>query len=144
METTTINFDIDTTDAEARLSIEVWIDDVCLYQNSHVKELYQFSHAMSDENGNHELKIIMQGKTIDHTSVDSQGNILKDALISVTNMQVDGIDIGPLFHKLAQYQHDFNGTQPPTQENFFAHMGCNGTLSLQFSTPMYLWLLENM
>jgi len=46
--------------------------------------------------------------------------------------------------KLAQYQHDFNGTGNPTIDKFYGEMGCNGTVSLKFTTPIYLWLLENM
>ena len=44
----------------------------------------------------------------------------------------------------AVYTHDFNGTQPEIEDTFFGEMGCNGTVSLRFTTPIYLWLLENM
>ena len=37
-----------------------------------------------------------------------------------------------------------NGTQPEIADNFFGIAGCNGTISFRFSTPIYLWLLENM
>jgi hypothetical protein len=44
----------------------------------------------------------------------------------------------------AVYTHDFNGTQQEIQDEFYSEMGCNGTVSLKFSTPIYLWLLEHM
>jgi len=49
-----------------------------------------------------------------------------------------------MFTELATYTHDFNGTKELTQEKFYGVMGCNGTVSLKFATPIYLWLLENM
>jgi hypothetical protein len=144
MDTANISFDIDTTDGDAQLGVEVWIDDVCACQIIHVTGPYHFSHDMSDHDGEHELRIVLTGKTNDHTKIDDQGNITKDALISVLNIQVDEIDATQLFHAQAQYHHDFNGTQEPTQSKFYRYMGCNGTVSLKFSTPIYLWLLENM
>jgi hypothetical protein len=45
---------------------------------------------------------------------------------------------------VAKYQHDFNGTGKLTTQNFYGELGCNGTVSLKFSTPIYIWLLENM
>ena len=144
MDAANISFDIDTTDSTAKLGIEVWIDEVCVHHIDHVVELYHFSHVMSDDDGTHELKIVLKGKTDDHTKIDDQGNITKDALISVSNIQVDELDITQVFHAQAQYHHDFNGTQEPTQVNFYRYMGCNGTVVLKFSTPIYLRLLENM
>jgi hypothetical protein len=144
MDAANISFDIDTTDSTAKLGIEVWIDEVCVHHIDHVVELYHFSHVISDDDGTHELKIVLKGKTDDHTKIDDQGNITKDALISVSNIQVDELDITQVFHAQAQYHHDFNGTQEPTQVNFYRYMGCNGTVVLKFPTPIYLWLLENM
>mgnify|MGYP003352455181 CR=1 FL=1 len=42
------------------------------------------------------------------------------------------------------YRHDYNGTGQPTEDNFFGVLGCNGTVELRFTTPIYLWLLEHM
>jgi len=144
MDTANISFIIDTTDGTAQLGIEIWIDQVCVHQIDHVTEHYHFSHVMSDEDGEHELKILLKGKTLDHTEIDDQGNITKDALISISNIQVDEIDIVQIFHARAQYHHDFNGSQAPVTDKFHRYMGCNGAVTFKFSTPIYLWLLENM
>jgi len=144
MDTANISFDINTTDDSSRLGVEVWIDNVCAYQNDHVTEQYHFIHDMNDDDGEHELKILLKGKTNNHTKIDEQGNIVKDALISVSNIQIDEIDVTQLFHAQAQYHHDFNGTQAPIKDKFYKHLGCNGTVSFKFTTPIYLWLLENM
>jgi hypothetical protein len=49
-----------------------------------------------------------------------------------------------LFSEKCVYTHNFNDTQPEIQDTFHGIAGCNGTISLQFNTPVYLWLLENM
>ena len=53
-------------------------------------------------------------------------------------------DIKITFLDKTVYSHDFNGTQSMVNDSFHGRAGCNGTMSLKFSTPMYLWLLENM
>jgi hypothetical protein len=144
MDTANISFDIDTTDSNIKLGVEVWIDNACMYQTEHVTEQYHFSHDISDDDSKHELKIILKGKTNNHTEIDEQGNIIKDAMISISNIQIDEIDVTQVFHTQTQYHHNFNGTQPDIEDTFHGLMGCNGTLSLKFTTPIYLWLLENM
>jgi hypothetical protein len=76
--------------------------------------------------------------------VDAEGNITSDATLTLSDIRFDDIDCQYLTTKLAQYQHDFNGTGEPTTESFYGELGCNGTVTLKFSTPIYIWLLENL
>ena len=140
-----IEFDISTTDTAAALSIQVWIDDLCVHQHSHVAETYHFHHDIKDdEEITHRLKIIMTGKTTDHTQLDHEGNIVKDAMLGIHNITMDEINIDYVFYKIATYRHDFNGTGVEHTGKFFKHMGCNGVVEFEFTTPGYLWLLENI
>ncbi len=140
-----IEFEISPTDAAAILGIQVWVDDLCVHQHSHVTETYHVRHEIDDdEERSHQLKIVMTGKTAAHTLLDADGNIVKDAMLSIRNIAFDDINIDKLVHTLATYQHDFNGTQPQCSNKFFGDLGCNGTVKLEFSTPGYLWLLEHM
>ena len=59
-------------------------------------------------------------------------------------VEFDDIEIDQIVSELAEYHHNFNGTQPAIVDQFYGEMGCNGTLRLEFTTPIYLWLLENM
>jgi hypothetical protein len=86
----------------------------------------------------------MKNKIQEHTVVDSDGNIISDAMLTIANITFDDIKLGHLFTEQAVYHHDFNGTQDPIKDKFFGDMGCNGYVSLRFTTPIYLWLLENM
>ena len=144
METVQISFDVETSDSECPLGIQIWLDDSLLLDNPHVKEKIAFAHDISDDDGEIQLRIVMSGKTADHTRVDDQGNIIKDATLQLSAVTIDGIDINQLFLEKCVYTHDFNGTQPEIQDTFHGVAGCNGTIVFEFTTPIYLWLLENM
>jgi len=143
--TSVLSFDINTTNTVANIAIAVWVDDNCIFQTDHVKELHKIVHNINDDNdGEHTLKIVMSGKSAEHTKIDTTGNILQDVMLQILNFNIDGIDVDRLFQNKIVYTHDFNGSQDKIQDSFYGYMGCNGIISLTFSTPIYLWLLENM
>lgn len=142
--TSTISFELGNSDVAAEISVAVWLDDLCVFQTDHLTEQAQIKHDVPDDDGEHTLRIVMLGKTADHTEIDVDGSILKDVLISISNFDIDGIDVNQVFLENSSYTHDFNGTQPEIVDTFHGCMGCNGTVTLKFITPMYLWLLENM
>ena len=144
METVKISFDIETSDAECPLGVEIWLDNTVLLTNNHVREKICFSHDISDDDGEHELRVVMSGKISDHTRVDEAGNIVKDATLQISNVVIDDLDVNQLFLEKCVYTHNFNGTQPEIADTFHGVAGCNGTISFEFSTPIDLWLLENM
>jgi hypothetical protein len=142
--TTTFSCVIDTTDASAELGLEIWLDDQQIFNQDSVTETMQFSHTLSDAPAQHELRFVMKNKQISHTVLDDQGNIVVDACLQLRDLAFDGINLGNIVTEKSQYQHDFNGTKPLTQDTFYGTMGCNGTVSLKFTAPLYIWLLENM
>jgi hypothetical protein len=103
-----------------------------------------FAHELSDDDGKHELRIVLQGKLPEHTKIDEQGNIIGDATLQISNVTIDELDVEKLFQSHSTYTHNFNGTQSEIVDTFHGIAGCNGTISFEFSTPVYLWLLENM
>ena len=141
--TTTISGFIDSSDKKIPLGTEVWIDTTCVVNVEHVDRIVHFSHVLDDDDGNHELRIVMKHKTPDHTELDDAGNIIRDAMLTVSDLKFDEIELGQILLKHAVYTHDFNGSQASVNDQFFGNMGCNGTVSLKFSTPAYLWMLEN-
>ncbi len=139
-----IGFNISTTDSSAELGIRVYIDQTVVHENFHVKESYNFSHAIVDDNGEHELALELFGKTSAHTTIDEAGQIIKDAMLTIADIKVNDIDIKKIIDEKSQYFHDFNSTAATTEDKFYGNLGCNGVVKLKFSTPFYLWLLENM
>ena len=142
--TTTITGFIDSSDKKITLGTEVWIDNICVVNVEHVNRIVHFSHVLEEDNAEHELRIVMKYKTPDHTELDDAGTIIRDAMLSISDVKFDEIELGQVFLNKTVYTHDFNGSQPSVDDQFFGEMGCNGTVSLKFSAPTYLWLLENM
>ena len=143
--TVCITFNLATTDATAELGFEVWIDQRKVLDVDHVKETQSVAVELDDEdNTEHELRLVLKNKTTAHTRVDEHGNIVADARLQITDMAFDEIQLKNIFVEQAVYTHDFNGTGETTQDKFYSELGCNGTVSLKFATPMYLWLLEHM
>jgi len=156
MNTVKLEFDVGTTDAECKLGVKVMLDNNVIYDNTHVTNTDHIAHDIDDQDAEHELTIELYGKLPEYTEIDSAGNIVKDAMINVQNFKIDDIDISSIITDfpnqlysdvpihIIQYCHDFNGTQPATVNRFYGPMGCNGTVRLKFTTPIYLWLLENL
>lgn len=124
--------------------MEIWLNDQILLDLDHVSQSQKISHVISDADHDHCLKFVLKNKTAEHTQIDSENRIVKDACLLVSNLEFDGIPLGQVFFDLAQYEHNYNGTGASTQEKFYGEMGCNGTVTFKFSTPIYMWLLEHM
>jgi hypothetical protein len=135
---------ISSTDLKAKIGLEIWLDDKQIYNTEHIAEPVNFTHDFDDVDGDHRLRFVMKNKTGDHTTIDSEGNILSDCRICISDLSFDEIKLGQLFLELAVYEHNFNGTSDTILDQFFGEMGCNGTVTLEFTTPIYLWLLESM
>jgi hypothetical protein len=135
---------VDTTDCESALGMEIWLNNQQIFNQDWVTESQTISYEFSDLDAEHELRFVMKNKTVDHTKVDESGSIIKDACLIISDLAFDEIALGHIVTEKATYTHDFNGNDSLTQHKFFGQMGCNGVVSLKFTTPMYLWLLENM
>jgi len=143
-ESITIGFTLSSSDISVPLGIKIYLDSAIVYENSHVASSEAIQFAVDDADGSHELVIEMFGKRPEHTSIDADGTIVKDALLSVTNFVLEDINITQLLTDISEYRHNFNGTRESVVEKFNGHMGCNGTVTLRFTTPIYIWLLENI
>ena len=143
--TVSISCTLDTNNPTAVLGFEAWVDNQKFFDTDHVQAQQQIAVEIADDDdGEHELRFVLKNKTSDHTQVDSDGNIVADATLTVTDLAFDEIQLGHMFTEQAVYTHDFNGTQKEIQDTFHSVIGCNGTVSLKFTTPIYLWLLEHM
>ena len=144
MDKVKIAFDIAPTSVACPFHIEVWLDQSKLLTLDHITDVVHFEHELNDDDCEHELRLVLKGKLPEHTKIDEQGNIISDATLQISNVTIDELDVDKLFSEKCVYTHNFNDTQPEIQDTFHGIAGCNGTISLQFNTPVYLWLLENM
>jgi hypothetical protein len=143
MEKIQIKFGVSNTDPESPLQLQVHMDNKLL-GSLLITQPIDVVHDLELEDGDHELCLTLQGKITAHTVIDDQGKIIKDAMLQFSGVEMDDINIDSMLQKLAVYTHDFNGSGVSTQDSFFHAQGCNGTVSLKFTSPVYLWLLENM
>lgn len=143
MANTKISFTARATGPEIILTVK--LDGHTFYSGEPGPEFQQIECAFDDNiEKQHTLEIEMVGKIQDHTKIDDAGNITEDRVIEIRDITVDNIELGYMFTELASYQHDRNGTGPQVSERFYGEMGCNGVVKLEFTSPVYLWLLENM
>ena len=143
-QSTKITFLVSTTNAETRLGFETWLDGQLIYDINHVQQPTEISVPVDNTDAEHVLKLILKNKCTEHTTVNDIGEIVSDSVLEITDLAFDGIPLGQIVNDKTVYTHNFNGAGINSDHRFFGIMGCNGTVTLKFSTPMYLWLLENM
>jgi hypothetical protein len=124
--------------------MEIWLDDQCVLDIDHVMQPIDWSNEIADDDAEHELRWVMKHKLPEHTVIDNQGNIIQDATLRVTDLKFDTFELGHVFVTQSTYCHDHNSTTEMADHPFYGEMGCNGTVILKFTTPIYLWLLENL
>jgi hypothetical protein len=135
---------ISTTNIASPLGIEIWLDNQKLLDVEHVIDPVAFSHEFSDDEANHVLIFKMKNKTPDSTVLDGSGQIVSDSCLIIEKVSFDGIELQQVFFDTATYTHNYNGNGLDVTEKFYGKMGCNGQVQLDFTAPVYLWLLEHM
>ena len=111
----------------------------------------EFEHTL-EEGKEYTLKIIRSGKDVKQTVVEA-GNIAKDQLLHIKSIEIDEIDIGalvyegvytPTYPEPWATQQRQAGNELPVSFKNVTNMGHNGVWELRFSSPFYMWLLENL
>lgn len=100
--------------------------------------------------GQNTLQIILLNKESIDTVLDENGKIVEDMILSIDSIEIDDIDLGTLKWTLSKYfpiypEEYLNETQKSLSElTNFVDLGWNGTWELEFQSPFYIWLLENL
>lgn len=146
MATTNFSCVISTTDPAVSLTLTIRFDQQVIAVLMPVPADYYFEHQFedTDQTQEHCLEFELSGKLPEHTEIDDQGNFVRDATVTLQNKSFESIRIDTVMDQTAVYYHDFNGSQQPIEDQFFGTMGCNGTVKFKFTTPIYLWMLENL
>jgi len=145
MNSSSFSFDVSPSDAANPLGIEVWVDDQQIADYPALNQLQNIVYVFNDEvEHSHSVKIVVKNKTAAHTVINESGEILRDSLVYVKNFKIDQIEIDRVVYEKAVYTHDFNGSQSKVSDQFYGSAGCNGIITLEFTSPGYIWLLENL
>jgi hypothetical protein len=142
--TVEISFFVESSDSTIPLGFEAQLNGQTQFSTDHVQQHTINISIDNQVETNHTLQLILKNKLPEHTTVSESGEIVNDVVLKITNILFDQMPVDQIVFEQAQYTHNFNGTANMSQDKFFGIMGCNGTVSLNFSTPIYLWLLENM
>ncbi|OUU17823.1 MAG: hypothetical protein CBB97_21740 [Candidatus Endolissoclinum sp. TMED37] len=105
------------------------------------------------EGSEYSLIIERSGKGPNQTILDDKGEIIKDQLLHIKGIEIDEIDIGALVYEgwyspeypepWATQQRELGNDLKDSFKNV-TQMGFNGEWKLTFSSPFYMWLLENL
>ena len=115
-------------------------------------DVIEFEHELK-EGDSYELIINRSGKGKNQTVVNEKGDLIKDQLLHIKDIEIDEINIGALV-----YEGVYTPTYPEPwatqqreagvelQESFknVTSMGHDGTWRFKFESPFYMWLLENL
>lgn len=113
--------------------------------------LVEFEHELV-EGEKYNLQIVRSNKNKTQCVVEN-GQIIKDQLLHIKSIEIDEIDIGGLVYEgvyTPEYpepwatQQRTAGINLETSSKNVTCMGHNGTWSLAFESPFYMWLLENL
>lgn len=130
------------TAPDSELGFELWIDEQQLFDSMKIAHEVDISCATPLVPGPHVAKFVMKNKNSSHTKIDSTGAIISDACLLLKNIKFDNFEMDQKVVDTAEYQHNFNGNGNTVKEKFWLVFGCNGTVTLPFSTPVYDWLCD--
>ena len=105
------------------------------------------------EKQKYELCIQRSNKDNKQCIVNDKGDILHDQLLHIKSIEIDEINIGNLVFE-GTYTPEYPepwfseevkaGNKPVESYKNVTAMGHNGTWKWSFSSPFYMWLLENL
>jgi hypothetical protein len=101
--------------------------------------IIEFSADVLEEQ-EHCLEIRLENKTNSDT-IARGDEIVKDMLLNIDSIEIDEIDLGEVKWNKSEFVAD--DPNRPTLKNC-VNLGWNGSYQLKFTSPFYLWLLENM
>ena len=115
-------------------------------------EYFEFAAPVAE--GKNSLIIEFNNKSVHDTIVDSNGNIIQDLLLNIDSVEIDEIDIGSLLWTASDYRPNYpemyklktaqSGQELPESITNCVNLGWNGRWILSFTSPYYIWLLENV
>lgn len=146
MSTVCFGCQISSSNPTIPLTLRIRLDDADIAVLSPVPENHKFEYNFSDsdETQQHVLEFVLENKLPEHTTVDEHGNIVNDVTVTISRKEFESVAVDTVFNKNTVYQHDFNGSSDPIDDEFHNVMGCNGRARFCFTTPIYLWMLENL
>ena len=137
--------------------VDVKVNDKSYFKNeiAGTKEnptLIEFEQEC-EEGKDYQLILDRSNKDKRETIINENGDLLKDQLLHIKSIEIDEIDLGALLFEgvyrpnypepWATQQRESGNNLPETLKNS-TDLGHNGTWTFTFTSPFYMWLLENL
>ena len=147
METVEVKFTLEPTWFNNAPKIKVAINNNILL-DTQLEEKLDFKQTVElSEDNSHQLTFTLYDKTNNDTEILEDGTIKQDTLINLLQLQLNDVDLTDtmsLNKDVFYYEHDSNGTAQLEKHTLYNILGCNGTATINFTTPFHVWLLENL
>ena len=146
METVNIKFTLEPEWFNNAPKIKVAINDQTLIDTQLETKLNFNQTVELIDDCDHQLTFTLYDKN-KYDTVIKDGVIQKDTLIKISNIELEEIDLMSILSlkkDLFYYEHNNNGSTELERYTLYDTLGCNGTATINFSTPCYVWLLENL
>jgi hypothetical protein len=145
-ENLTFKINLSGTYWEKRPQFSIWLDDHVVTQSEIAgleEQIVTFERRIDE--GPHELKIRLENKTTNDTVIEND-EVVKDMLLNIDDITIDDISLGNLLWS-AEYVLDkkqiYKGQEIDHLDGC-VNLGWNGTYTLKFTSPFYIWLLEKL
>lgn len=141
----------ETVDVKINLSSEHWDDrypGARVYINQEltheglIAEPTELSWSGELEEGEQVIVVEMYDKRDGDTVFDENENIIKDVILNIDNISFGDVDLNELVQMGSMYYP--KSKYAPEVLDQCVNLGWNGRWELKFSSPTYLWLLENL
>ena len=128
------------------ITLAVYVDAKKIFQSTARQQTQTIIYDIAEDPADHELLLVMSGKNPTHTVLDINGQIVEDIFFTVNRLEFEQLDVTELFcqGRRGCHRHSFNSDQPEFDDEFYGSLGCNGTVTIPFFTPIYLWLSDNL
>ena len=147
MESINIKFSLEPTWFNNIPKIKVAINNTILL-DTQLEEKLDFDQTVElSDNESHQLAFTLYDKTSNDTEILEDGTIKQDTLVTLSQLQLENVDLTDtmsLHNDIFYYEHDTNGTAQLEKHTLYNTLGCNGTATINFTTPFYIWSLENL
>lgn len=129
---------------DAAPKTRVFINDLLIFEGT-ITEPQKVKWVGDIQAGKNVLAIELFDKGKNQTVMQNDV-IVKDQLLNIDGVSFDNIALGFLNHSLSNYYPDQNyySNSVPDVVKMCVNLGYNGRWELEFTSPVYIWLLENI
>lgn len=138
-----VDIELSSTNWDKRYpGAKVYINDTLIFENLVVEPTKIHWQGTAQETN--KITVQMYNKNPGDTVLDNEGNIVNDVVLNINSIAIDEIELDNLLWTHSVYYPDANQTSAPKSMQECVNLGWNGRWELQFDSPIYLWLLENL